>query len=136
MNKTMKKTLFILLSVMMIATLMLSASATTTVDSGTIGERIAWTLDSDGKLTITGEGDIPIYNEEDVPWKDAEDYNIKTVEIGEGITTVPYYAFFRCYNLESVSLPDSLTKIDSYAFALCPKLESIAIPSGVEDIRS
>lgn len=135
MSKTMKKTLFILLSVMMIATLMLSASAATTVNGGSIGGGFSWSLDSDGKLTITGEGEIPIYYEEDIPWNDIEiRTQIKSVEIGEGITNVPYCAFFNCINLESVSLPDSLKEISTNAFNNCDKLEAIEIPNGVEKI--
>lgn len=131
----MKKTLTIILAIFMMATLAISASAASIVYSGSIGEGFSWSLDSDGKFTITGEGEIPIYDEEDIPWNDIDiRTQIKSVEIGEGITNVPYCAFFNCINLESVSLPDSLKEIGINAFNNCDKLEAIEIPNGVEKI--
>ncbi len=114
--------------------------------SGTCGEDITWSLDSDMKLTISGSGYMNEDNDWDYkyPWKDIYDDNdyifsyekINSVVLNEGIKNVGDSAFSYCYGLKTVNLPNSLERIDSRAFEGCNNLESINIPNGVTNIGS
>ena len=94
---------------------------------------LAWTIDADGDFTISKkdgvEGNVAM-NETTkgkYPWYDKAGY-IKTITIGEGITTVAANAFCRetemnVYgNVHSLTLPESLTSIGEFAFAYCTGL--------------
>ncbi len=133
MNKTLKKTLFVIMSFVIMAVLTVSAAAATTIDSGTFGEGFAWTLDSDGKLTVTGEGEMEFDVQGTPAWKEHKD-SISSVVISEGITHIPFKAFDGYAGINSVSLPDSLKVIGGNAFCGCENLESIDIPENTEAI--
>ncbi len=116
------------------ATIHFNYSATNIVDSGTCGENLTWTLDSEGTLTISGTGDMYDYeDEDDMPW-DSDSALIKSVIIENGVTSIGTYAFAECKNIESVSMPESMVSVDGYAFTWCESLRSIYIPKNVENI--
>ena len=107
----------------------------TVVSPETNGEwgDLAWAIDADGNFTISKkdgvEGNVAM-NETtkgDYPWYDKAGY-IKTITIGEGITTVAANAFCRAMemnvygNVHSLTLPESLTSIGEFAFAYCTAL--------------
>ena len=137
----MKKTLSIILAILMIVTTIPMAFAADVVASGTFGvegDNLTWTLDADGTLTISGTGEMGIQgepdpNEEDYPWYDYAQ-SITAVVIESGITTLSRAAFYECGNLASVLLPDTLTYIDDFVFTRCNSLKSISIPYGVTGI--
>jgi hypothetical protein len=52
---------------------------------------------------------------------------LESIVIGDGVTSIGFYAFAYCRKLESIEIPDSVTSIGNYAFAYCSKLESITI---------
>jgi len=86
-----------------------------TPNFGTIGT-VEWVLDS-GVLTISGTGRVPDYSStQATPWAKAQ---IRSVQIGEGITYVGSYAFSGCASLTAVSLPASLKGIGANAFQDC-----------------
>ena len=93
-------------------------------ESGSCGDSAAYTLDSDGVLRITGTGSI----KELSFYENAE---IKSVVIGDGITSIENGAFRQCSSIEAVNIPDSVTFISSYAFYGCSSLKSIKIPKDV-----
>lgn len=97
--------------------------------SGKCGEKIFWSLDDDGNLTITGTGEMNA-NYRDRHWgKD-----IKTVKISDGITNILDKAFAGCTALTSVTIPNSVTSIGTLAFFSCTGLSSVTIPSSVTSI--
>ena len=52
-----KKILLVLITTLIMLTVgIMSASATTIVDSGTCGDAITWSLDDEGTLIIAGNG--------------------------------------------------------------------------------
>ncbi|MGN1417842.1 MAG: leucine-rich repeat domain-containing protein, partial [Acutalibacteraceae bacterium] len=57
--------------------------------------------------------------------------NLTSITIPNSVTNIGEYAFAKCTDLTSVTIPDSVTTIDAGAFAYCPKLTSVAIPDGV-----
>lgn len=60
--------------------------------------------------------------------------NITEVHLPSTIRSIGYYAFESCSNLVKINLPAGLTSIGESAFVYCSKLEEIAIPEGVAEI--
>ena len=85
---------------------------------------------SDGVLTISGEGAMQNNNP---PWYSVR-YNITSVVINNGVTTIGDYAFAECPSLESIVIGNSVTEIGNNAFSWCTSLKSIVIPDGVTKI--
>ena len=122
----------------------------TVVASGSCGENTAWTLNSEGVLSVTGNGPMSDNNTNHAPWE-AYKYQIRQVVIGKDITYIGKFNFFRCSRLETVTfeegtklerigwgafgysslpaitIPDSVTRIDGYAFYYCSELTDVAI---------
>ena len=61
-------------------------------------------------------------------------YDLKSLVISEGITTIGERAFYKCAQLESVKLPNTLETILDYAFANCENLKEIHIPENVKNL--
>ena len=66
----------------------------------------------------------PFYNQE----------KLKSVTIGNSVTSIDSYAFRGCSGLTSVNIPNSVTSIGSYAFRYCSGLTSVNIPNSVTSI--
>ncbi len=102
--------------------------------SGTCGDNLTWSFDGDtGVLSITGTGAMYDYSglvSENPPWRPQRP-NIKSVEIGNGVTTIGNYAFANCYDLTNVTIPGSVISIGSSAFDYCSSLAGVTIPYGV-----
>ena len=122
----------------------------TVVASGSCGDNAAWTLNSEGVLSVTGNGPMSDNNTNHAPWE-AYKYQIKQIVIGKDITYIGKFNFFRCSRLETVTfeegsklerigwgafgysslpaitIPDSVTQIDGYAFYYCSKLSNVEI---------
>ena len=119
------------------------------VGSGTCGENVAWTLDSNGLLTISGTGAInqASYPKDSVVSVVIEDgvtsignnafsgcSALTSVTIGNGVTSIGDWAFYGCSGLASVTIPDSVTSIGWCAFDGCSGLTSVTIPDSVTSI--
>ncbi len=61
-------------------------------------------------------------------------FNLKTVQLNEGLTSIGSFAFAACYKLDSVNFPSTLTKIEDIAFAGDGALKDIQLNSGLETI--
>lgn len=61
---------------------------------------------------------------------------LKSVVIGDSVTTIEDYAFSECLCLENLKLGKNLKTIGSHAFGKCEHLQSLTIPSSVESIQS
>ena len=55
--------------------------------------------------------------------------NITSIEIPEGVTTIPQGAFDYCANLSNVKIPKSVTTIEDNAFEFCASLKTVTIPN-------
>ena len=94
---------------------------------------LAWTIDAEGNFTINKkdgvEGDVAMIEttQGSYLWFDKAS-SIKTITIGEGITSVAANAFAGTANVNSygnvyqLNLPSTLTSIGEYAFAYCTGL--------------
>jgi uncharacterized repeat protein (TIGR02543 family) len=81
-------------------------------------------------LTISGSGAMVDYEEEKAPWYPYHCV-IKTVVIGDRVTSIGTNAFHRCYALTEAVIPASVTSIGGSAFRLCYALTTVSIPTSV-----
>ena len=107
------------------------AAAAAIVDSGSCGEDLTWTLDSDGLVTVSGTGPMDDYAKEesfmgyvdddgvvvtrtDSPFYEHADA-IKALVVEPGVTSIGDYAFLDC-PLTSITLADSVVRIGASGF--------------------
>ena len=127
-----KKTLGLILALLMVFSLLpASAFAANVVQSGTCGDNLTWALDDAGVLTITGTGEMT-----DTPWRWYYTDSIKSVVIGDGVTSIYSGAFSDCSLLTDISIPNSVEIIGDSAFSNCSGLTEITIPNGITMISS
>ena len=104
--------------------------------NGKCGDNVRWALTGESTnytLTITGSGAMANYASSSVqPWNDYRS-SIKTVVIGNGVTSIGERAFYNT-GLTSIDIPASVTSIGNYTFAKCTGLTSIEIPASVTSI--
>lgn len=79
-------------------------------------------LNVQGTLTALGEGAF-----------DGCTY-LKSVKLGEGITSIPFAAFSNCASLGSVAIPEGVELIDENAFKDCASMVTIVLPASVKTI--
>ena len=103
--------------------------------SGTCGTNCTWIYDSNSKtLRITGTGNMKDWSSgTSTPWYSYRS-NIKTIIIGEGITTIGSYSFAQFNNLKTATIPESVIIINNNAFDLCFNIESIQLPKSLQTI--
>lgn len=110
--------------------------ASTKATSGSCGDNLTWTLKA-GVLTISGTGTMtdysPLSDTPAAPWNSSK-ASIRTVEIGDGVTSIGAYAFRDCTALWRVTLPDGITRIGDQAFQNCNALKSIDIPDSLTSL--
>lgn len=141
----MKKSISLLLSLLMLISIItsipLTASAASTSD-------LTFKLNSNKKsysvtdCSTSAKGKIVIpavHNGKPVTrigskaFKDCS--GLTSITIPDGVTSIGYSAFEYCENLISVKIPDSVTSIGESAFFYCKRLDSIKIPDGVTSIE-
>ncbi len=59
---------------------------------------------------------------------------LKSITIGNGITSIGFHTFDNCSSLTSITIPDSVTEIGVLAFRSCSNLTSVTIPDSVMSI--
>ncbi|MBR3861379.1 MAG: leucine-rich repeat domain-containing protein [Oscillospiraceae bacterium] len=134
MRKTIKRLLSLALCLLLCAGLLPGTVwAAEIVDSGTCGENLTWTLDSEGTLTISGTGEMENYSHPYIPWF-WERSSINTIEIRTGVTSIGQEAFCGCINLTSIIIPNSVTSIGGSAFDSCNSLTNVTIPNRMTSI--
>ena len=100
---------------------------------GSCGENVNWVMTADGMLTISGTGAMADYEWSGTPWASVCS-EIKSVVIGDGVTSIGDYAFYDCGALTSVTIPDTVTVIGDGAFRGCSRLSGMTIPDSVTSI--
>jgi len=125
----MKRVVFLICSIFL-------CSALSWGQTWKLTETMTATLDDKGVLSISTTKDaeaMPNYSFENL----SPLYNntsIKSVIIGNKITTIGSYIFPECYYLTSVSIPNTVTSIGESAFDNCPSLATVTIPNTVTTI--
>lgn len=106
--------------------------------SGTCGNNLTWTLDSSGKLTISGTGDMSDYthdfenNIRTSPWAKYRSM-IRSIEIRSGVTYIGAWAF-EDTNITSLTIPGSVKTIGRGSFSNNRYLANLTLNSGLEII--
>ena len=93
------------------------------IASGSCGDSVKWTLDSDGVLTIRGSGKM-YSNLVCAPWYSQRE-SIRSVVIEQAVTSIGYRAFYGCSSLTSITIPEGVTRIGNSAFYGCSRLASL-----------
>ena len=124
--RNIRKTAATVLAFLWVSFCLLPSAGLAAGQSGSCGDSAMWTLDSSGKLTISGTGAITAGG-----W----DINaVKAVVIKPGITKIGSGTFEYNESLATVSLPEGLETIGDYAFHKARYLESVTIPSTVTSV--
>ena len=63
-------------------------------------------------------------------------YNLKSIQMGNGVRTIGYGAFVTCQKLTGITIPASVTQIGQDAFGYCHQLESIVVDAKNEAYAS
>ena len=120
-------------AVMLLGGITVFADEVTYPVGGECGTGVAWSLDADGNLTISGSGAIDYYENSNYPWKSYSN-NIKTVTIEQGVTSIAEGSFSSLTNLTKATLADSVTSIGRAGFAGCSSLAEINLPDTITEI--
>ena len=113
----------------------LSLRASAAAFAGKCGANVNWTLDTiTGVLSVTGTGEMTDYSYIDKkPWGN-QSLAVKTITIGNGVTSIGTHAFQDCANLASLTIGNGVTSIGEFAFSGCTSLAAVTIPAGVMSI--
>ncbi len=102
---------------------------------GRYGENLEWIFYVDGELVISGVGAMTECQDSfDIPWT-VHNNEIKSVTIGNGVTTICEYAFDYSENIATVTIPKTLTKIGDFAFHGCYSIADVYYSSTHSDWR-
>ena len=108
---------------LLVGELISRAEAADVIASGSCGDSVKWTLDSDGVLTIRGSGKM-YSNLVCAPWYSQRE-SIRSVVIEQAVTSIGYRAFYGCSRLTSITIPEGVTRIENSAFYGCSRLASL-----------
>ena len=108
---------------LLVGELISRAEAADVIASGSCGDSVKWTLDSDGVLTIRGSGKM-YSNLVCAPWYSQRE-SIRSVVIEQAVTSIGYRAFYGCSSLTSITIPEGVTRIENSAFYGCSRLASL-----------
>lgn len=107
--------------------------------TGKCGDNLTWVLDeTTGELTIIGTGAMIDYKESyngtsTAPWYSKKS-QIKSLTIGDAVTSIGNMAFWYCDNLTNVTLGKNIESIGDWSFYKCTKLTNIAINNNLKNI--
>jgi hypothetical protein len=125
----MKKTVSMILAILLL-TWCLPINTRAEVIDGTCGEHLSWTFDRDsGTLSISGTGEM-----QDNPYWNGIGGSVKTIRIGEGVTSIGEQAFQEFYALTDIELPSRMERIGARAFHSCTSLKAISLPEGITEL--
>ena len=95
-------------------------------DFGLCGQKLTWNLQGD-VLFIEGEGFMDDYLPGNSVWAPMA-WLVRSVVIGDGVSSIGDYAFSGFTNLADVSIPKSVRQIGKGIFDDCTSLKEIIIP--------
>ncbi len=107
------------------------------IDSGKCGEKLTWTLNENGVLTIKGNGYMDTFNEnaEEFPWYNNRDKITKLI-VKNGVSSIEKNAFSDCKNLAEITIPNSVKRIGKNAFSDCEKLKDVHYTGTLQEWKS
>ena len=121
-----------------------TVSATLQTVSGTTSDGLTWSLTQDNSgnytvLTISGSGAMKNYGHDNAgglwrttaPWG----YDLTSVTIGNGVTSIGNYAFIGCQSLASITIGTGVTTTGTNAFDHCDALTEVTLPASVTSLN-
>lgn len=105
---------------------------------GAEGDNLKWVF-ADSTLYITGSGAMADFNFDDAtwsantPWKQYR-FQIKKLDLPEGMTYIGRYAFWGLDGLKEVVLPEGLIETSDYSFSNCQRLRSFTFPTTLQTV--
>lgn len=126
MSDHMKRRIPVLILIGLITLLCCGSAAAVTVESGSCGKNVTYTLDDQGKLIIKGSGRMT-----SAPWPKEK---VKKAVIKSGVTSICREAFSSAGSMTSVTIPETVNRIGDSAFNECRSLEKVTLPSGLTRI--
>ena len=133
----LRKRMLAVLLVAVLAAGMLSNAAPITVlaaepvpQADDIATGTDWTLDADGKLTISSDTGMLYWRSQ----KSTYNEKLKSAVLQNGVTSIIDNAFSYCSSLEKITIPGSVASIGQSAFEGCSSLTEITIPGSVASI--
>ena len=143
----MKKSLFILLALVFVVSLVSCNFGSSSADIVKDASGLEYIyIEKEDSYALHGIGtctDIEIEIAETINDKPVTAINerafykctsLTSIEIPDSVTSIGGDAFHDCTSLTSIEIPDSVTSIGNYAFFGCTSLTSIAIPNSVTSI--
>ena len=142
----------------MVVTVHFNGATGDAIDGGKCGDNAFWKLDKNYTLTIYGTGAMYDYYPDNnnyltSPWIS---FDVKKIDVQEGITSIGAYALCQLKTVTEVSLPSTLTtigrnalynigvsslvipgkvvSIGDFAFNGCDNLKTITLPAGLQKI--
>ena len=100
---------------------------------GVCGENLIWQLTYDGLFTVSGNGEMDDYYVLMSPWYFCKD-EIFEIIIGDSVTTIGDWAFYRCSWASSLTIGESVITIGESAFESCASLTALTIPNSVVSV--
>ena len=119
LNKT-----FLTLAAFILCIAAINTTKGQTWNIGTPNETDVTATLSGGTLTISGSGAMQDFTIS--PWHLQYDY-IRTIIIGNNVTSIGNYAFFLCHRLTSITIPNNVTSIGNNAFLACSNLKDVYV---------
>ena len=95
--------------------------------SGRCGEKLTWTLDSAGTLTVSGTGAMWDRWDEEHEMPNWSNYTINKLVIDDGVTSIGACAFQDCSSLTEAVIAGTVTEIGRLAFVDCTALKEVTI---------
>lgn len=143
----MKRTISLLLTLVMAFAFIPNVYASYLVDEGVCGmngDNVKWTLDDEGTLIFSGTGDMPgeylhklhlDYGRDVLKLiitpgftsvgEECAGFYVTNIVVPDGVTLIKDLAFYSSVYLSRIEIPDSVTEIQEAAFLHCCRLEDV-----------
>lgn len=98
-------------------------------------DHVSFSFDTQtGTLEVKCRGKMSDYSSLKIPPWDSYKNKIKSINIGNEVTSIGNNAFTECKYVISITIPDSVEEIGNNAFKGCKRLEEVTIPGSVTKI--